>query len=79
MLQMAMMSLACSQDTWRTVRVGWLVLRHAAALALQALAAARRCAAERREGQALDARMRRDVGLGPGGADALARKPSWRA
>ena len=76
MLQVAVMSLVCSQDTRRAVQMAWLILRQGAALALQAMAAAQRRAAERRT---LDARTRSDIGIGSCEAHGLAWKPLWHA
>jgi hypothetical protein len=79
MLTMTIQNLICNRDAQKAVHLTWLVLRHAIARARHAIAVVMQRAAENRELQALDWRMRRDISLGSCEMHVLVRKPIWRA
>ncbi|MBL6458234.1 hypothetical protein JMJ55_23125 [Belnapia sp. T6] len=79
MLQSAIQTMICGQDLRHLAHMAWIALRQGTGAAQRAVRLAHRRAVERRELDALDGRMQRDVGLGPSEVQALLRKPLWCA
>jgi uncharacterized protein YjiS (DUF1127 family) len=78
-LQMAIQTMICGRDLRRLARTTWIALRDGKGAAKRAIRLAHRRLMERRELDALDGRMQRDVGLGSAEVQALLRKPLWHA
>ncbi len=78
-LHMEILTLICVRDLRLLARTTWIALRDGRGAAKRAVRLAHRRLMERRELDALDGGMQRDVGLGPAEVQALLRKPLWHA